>query len=82
MRVQGLIPGRGKRYFLLHCMQTDSGAHPASYPMGTRVSFPGVKQPGHKADHSPPFGAEVTNIWIYTSTPPFSYVFMTWCLIK
>jgi hypothetical protein len=33
--------------------------HPASYPMGTRGSFPGVKQPGREADHSPPSSAEV-----------------------
>jgi hypothetical protein len=34
----------------------------------------GVKRQGHEADHSPPTGAEVKKIWIYTSTPP--YVFM------
>jgi hypothetical protein len=27
----------------LHCIQTSSGAHPASYPMGTRGSFLGGK---------------------------------------
>jgi hypothetical protein len=27
----GSIPDRGKRYFLLHSVQTGSGAHPASY---------------------------------------------------
>jgi hypothetical protein len=38
---QSLIPGRGKDIFsLCHCIQTNSGAHPASYPMGTRGSFP------------------------------------------
>jgi hypothetical protein len=26
-----------------HHVQTSSGAHPASYPMGKRVSFPGVR---------------------------------------
>jgi len=26
-----------------HCIQTGSGAHPASYPMGTRGSFLGGK---------------------------------------
>jgi hypothetical protein len=26
------------------CVQTDSGAHPASYPMGTVVLSPGVKR--------------------------------------
>jgi hypothetical protein len=36
-----------------------SGAHPASYPMGTRGPFPGIKQPGHDTDHSPPSSAEV-----------------------
>jgi hypothetical protein len=27
-------------FFLLHSVQTGSGAHPASYPMGTGGSFP------------------------------------------
>jgi hypothetical protein len=45
--------------------------------MGTGGSFPGVKWPGHEADHSPPNNAEVQKIkkmWIYISTP--QYVFM------
>jgi hypothetical protein len=42
------------------CVQTGSGAHPASYTMGTGGSFPGGKgQPGRDADHSPPSSAEV-----------------------
>jgi hypothetical protein len=53
--------------------------HPASYPMGTSDSFPGVKLPGHEADHSPPSSAEVKNAWSYTST--HQYVFMAWCLV-
>jgi hypothetical protein len=44
------------------CVQTGSGAHPASCPMGTGVLSPGVKaQPGRDADHSPPSCAEVKN---------------------
>jgi hypothetical protein len=44
------------------CVQTGSGAHPASYPMGTGGSFPGGKaQPGRHADHSPPSSADVKN---------------------
>jgi hypothetical protein len=44
------------------CVQTSSGAHPASYPMGTRGSFPGGKERlGCDADHSPPSSAEVKN---------------------
>jgi hypothetical protein len=42
--------------------------------------FPGVKQPGREADHSPPSSVEVKNIWSYTSTQP--YVFMAWYLVK
>jgi hypothetical protein len=30
----------------LHSVQTDSGAHPASYPRGTGGSFPGGKAAG------------------------------------
>jgi hypothetical protein len=32
---QGLIPSKGKRFFLFHNSQTGSGAHPASNPMDT-----------------------------------------------
>jgi hypothetical protein len=57
--------------FSLRCrLQNGSGAHPASYLMGTTDSFPGVKRPGREADHSPPSSAEVKNACIYTSTPP------------
>jgi hypothetical protein len=33
-------------FSLRHRVQNCSGAHPASYPMGTRVSFPVVKVAG------------------------------------
>jgi hypothetical protein len=29
--------------------------------MGTMGSYPRIKQPGHKADNSPPISAEVRN---------------------
>jgi hypothetical protein len=42
------------------CVQTGSGAHPASYPVGTGGSFSGGKaRPGRDADHSPPSSADV-----------------------
>jgi hypothetical protein len=42
------------------CVQTGSGAHPASYTMGTGGPFPGGKaRPGRDADHSPPSSAKV-----------------------
>jgi len=33
-------------FFLHHHVQYGSGAHPASYPMGMRGSFPGGKAAG------------------------------------
>jgi hypothetical protein len=41
-------------------VQTGSGAHTASYPMGKRGSFPGGK------------AAEAKSAWRYTSTPLIS----------
>jgi hypothetical protein len=67
-------PRKGQEVSPLHVVQTDSGAHPASYLMDTGGSFPRVKWTVREADHSPPNSAEVKNTWIYTATPP--YVFM------
>jgi hypothetical protein len=55
-------------------VQTGSGLHSTSYPMGTEESFPGVKRQGGEADHSPPASAEIKKMWIYTSS--LLYVFM------
>jgi hypothetical protein len=45
------------------CVHTGSGAHPASYTVGTEGSFSGGKaRPGRDADHSPPSSAEVKKI--------------------
>jgi len=33
--------------FICHCIQTNSGAHPASYSVGTRALTLGIKQLGH-----------------------------------
>jgi hypothetical protein len=41
------------------CVQTGSGAHPASCRVGTGGSLSGGKgRPGRDADHSPPSSAE------------------------
>jgi hypothetical protein len=42
--------------------------------MGTGGSFQGVKRQGREADHSPPTSAEVKEMWIYTSTPPYTFM--------
>jgi hypothetical protein len=54
------------------CVQTGSGAHPASCQMGTGVLSPGVRaRPGRDADHSPPSSAEVENEYeLYLLSPP------------
>jgi hypothetical protein len=40
------FPAEGGNFSLHHCVHTGSGAHPASYPMGTGGSFPGGKAAG------------------------------------
>jgi hypothetical protein len=40
------FPARAGNFSLQHHVQNGSGAHPASYPMGTRGSFPGGKAAG------------------------------------
>jgi hypothetical protein len=52
-------PAGAVNFSLHHRVQNGSGAHLASYPMGTRGYFPGGKRPGREADHSPPSSAEV-----------------------
>jgi hypothetical protein len=66
---RGSIPDRGRGFFF--CVQTGSGAHPASCPMGTGGTFPGGKaRPGRDADHSPPSSAKVDNEYeLYLLSP-------------
>jgi hypothetical protein len=40
------FPAGAGDFCLHHCVQNGSGAHPTSYPMGTRGSFPGGKASG------------------------------------
>jgi hypothetical protein len=40
------VPAGAGNFSLHHRVQTGSGAHPASYPTGTRGSFPGAKAAG------------------------------------
>ena len=53
-------------------VQTDPGAHPASYTMGTG-SFPGVKRPERGVDHPPPSSAKVkerVELYLYSPSGP------------
>jgi hypothetical protein len=63
-----------------HRVQTGSGAHAVSYPVGTRGSFSDVKRVGREADHSPLSNTEVKNAWSYNSSP--HYAFMDLCSVK
>jgi hypothetical protein len=64
-------PAGAKDFSSNFCVQTGSGSHPASCPMGTEGPFPGVKaRPGHDADHSPPLVSRSRMSRSYTSSPP------------
>jgi hypothetical protein len=55
-------PAGAKDFSCILCVQTGSGANPASCTMGTGGPFLGGKaRPGRDADHSPPSSAEVVN---------------------
>jgi hypothetical protein len=55
-------PAGEKDFSSILCVQTGSGAHPASCTMDTGGPFPGGKaRQGRDADHSPPSSAEVVN---------------------
>jgi hypothetical protein len=66
---------------LHHRVQNGSGAHAASYPMGTRGSFPGSKAAG-------PWNSPLTCTYcrgqrMRGAIPPLpQYAFMAWCLVK
>jgi hypothetical protein len=54
------LPAVAGNFSFHHCVQNGSGAHPASYPMGTRGSIPGSKVArAWSWPHSPPSSAEV-----------------------
>jgi hypothetical protein len=38
------------------------------------TSSPGMKQPGHEGDYSPPSSAMVKKTWIYKSTLPYAFM--------
>jgi hypothetical protein len=55
-------PAVSKDFSSSLCVQTGSGAHPASCTIGTGGPFPGGKaRSGRDADHSPPSSAVVVN---------------------
>jgi hypothetical protein len=70
------LPAGAGNFSLHHRIQNGSGAHSASYPMGTRGSILGVKRPGCEADHSPPSSAGVKErVELYLHSPNMP----SWC---
>jgi hypothetical protein len=59
---------------LKQVLQTGSGAHPISYSMGNRGSFPGNETAGGWSSPLISNWCRGKKTWVYTSTPP--YVFM------
>jgi hypothetical protein len=75
----GLCAGQQRQDFsFLHCFETGSRTHPASYRVGTRACFPRDKVAGAWSWQFHLCWDQ--NWWSYTSTLP--YVFLAWCLIK
>jgi hypothetical protein len=69
------VPVRNRFFFSLRRpVHTGSGAHQAFYRTGTEGSFPGFKRPRREAHHSLPNNAEVKNMWIHISTPPYFFM--------
>jgi hypothetical protein len=63
------LAGAGN-FSLHHRVQNGSGAHPASYPMGTRGSFPGGKASGAWSWPLTPSSAEVKErVQLYLRSP-------------
>jgi hypothetical protein len=58
-----------QEFSLLHSVQTGSGAHSASYPMGTSGCYLGEKRLEREADHSPPTSAEINKMWTLRPLP-------------
>jgi hypothetical protein len=63
--------GSGRVFSPRHRVQTGSEAHPASYQMDTRGSFPWDKEAkGVNLTTRLNVSAEIENAWCYTSIPP------------
>jgi hypothetical protein len=73
----GFHSRQGQDFSLLYSVQTGSGAHPASHPLGSTGFPPWVKRPRREGDQSTPSTTDVKN---GRAIP--TYVFMTWCLIN
>jgi hypothetical protein len=73
VRVQDLSLGRVKNFLFSTSSRPalESTQPPIQWVPGA-LSL-GVKRSGREADHSPSASAEVEKMWIYMSTPPYTF---------
>lgn len=64
------FPAGAWDHFLFQIFQTELEAYAASCWLGTRASFPGLKQSGCETDHSPLSCSKVKDEWSCDSVPP------------
>jgi hypothetical protein len=77
--IQGRSPEEEKDFSSDLCVQTGSGAHPASCSMGTGDPLPGGKvRPGRDADHSPDLVLRSRMSRSYTSSRPCTAIGVLW----
>jgi hypothetical protein len=69
----GFESRQGQVFSLLHVVQTGSGFHPTSCPMGTGGSFLGGKEVGTWSWLITSNYSEVKKMWIYICTPPYAF---------
>jgi hypothetical protein len=63
------VPAGAGNFFLHHRVQTDSRAHPASYTLVTRGSFPGLKRPAREASTYCQ-GQEYVELYLHSPNTP------------
>jgi hypothetical protein len=73
-------PVRVNNFFFFALSKLSLGPTQAHIQWVPGAFLPGVKQPGHETDQSPPTSAEVKKTWVYAFTP--QYVFVSYCLIS
>jgi hypothetical protein len=73
-RCRSSSPGRGKIFLFSSLSRQVLGSTqpPIQWVLG--ALSPRVKRPGRETDHLPPISAKMKNTWIYTSTPPYTFM--------
>jgi hypothetical protein len=65
---------QGQEFSYQHVVQIGSGAHQASYTVGTLNYFPGAKTSEHEAENSFLTITEVKKTWICSSIPSYGFM--------